>query len=68
MKKIFNLRLEELLALLFFIPSLLITLKANHYFFAAGMHIPRKYYGGLIRLGVTLGLMIAFYYFVKYPI
>ncbi len=66
MKRIFNLRLEEFLALLFFIPSLLITIKANHYFFAAGLHIPRKFYGGLIRLGVTLTLMIAFYYFVKY--
>ncbi len=63
---IFKLRLEEFLALLFFIPSLLITIKANHFFFSAGMHIPRKYYGGLIRLGVTLSLMIAFYYFVKY--
>jgi len=63
---IFKLRLEEFLALLFFIPSLLITIKANHFFFSAGMHIPRKYYGGLIRLGVTLSLMIAFFYFVKY--
>ncbi len=66
LQKIFSLRLEEFLALLFFIPSLLITIKANHYFLAAGAHIPRKYYGGLIRLGVTLTLMIAFYYFVKY--
>ncbi len=65
-RTIFQLRLEEFLALLFFIPSLLITIKANHYFFSAGMHIPRRYYGGLIRLGVTLGLMVAFYYFVKY--
>ncbi len=63
---IFQLRLEEFLALLFFIPSLLITIKANHYFFSAGMHIPRRYYGGIIRLGVTLSLMVAFYYFVKY--
>ncbi len=66
MKRIFNLRLEEFLALLFFIPSLLITIKANQYFLAAGMHIPRKFYGGLIRLGVTLTLMIGFYFFVKY--
>ncbi len=66
LNKIFALRLEEFLALLFFIPSLLITIRANHYFLAAGMHIPRKFYGGLIRLSVTLILMVAFYYFVKY--
>ncbi|MHB2155862.1 phosphatase PAP2 family protein [Calditrichota bacterium GD2] len=66
MKRIFNLRLEEFLALLFFIPSLLITIKANLYFIEMGMNIPRRYYGGLTRLAVTLALMIAFYYFVKY--
>ena len=60
-----KLRLEELIAVLFLIPSLLITLKANWYFIDAGMNIPRKFYGGITRLVVTSLVMVLFFYFVK---
>lgn len=64
-KNIFRLRLEELIALLFLIPSLLITIKANWFFIELGKNIPRKFYGGITRLVVTAVLMTAFLYFVK---
>jgi len=62
---VYHLRLEELIALLFLIPSWLITLKANWYFIEMGQHIPRKFYGGITRLVVTVIVMAGFFYFVK---
>ena len=62
---IFRLRLEELIALIFLIPSLLITLKANWFFIEIGKDIPRKFYGGITRIAVTVVVMTAFFYFVK---
>jgi len=64
-QKILALRLEEFLALLFLIPSFAITIKANFYFYSAGLNIPRRYSGGITRLVVTIILMSAFFYFVK---
>ncbi len=65
LNNIFRLRLEELIALVFLIPSLLITIKANWFFIELGKHIPRKFYGGITRLAVTAILMALFLYFVK---
>lgn len=62
---IYRLRLEELIALVFLIPSLLITLKANWFFIEIGKNIPRKFYGGITRIVVTVIIMVAFFYFVK---
>ncbi len=64
LNKISQLRIEEIIGLLFFIPSLLITIKANLYFYQAGWHIPRKFYGGLTRLAITLILMIIYFYLI----
>lgn len=61
----FRLRLEELIALVFLIPSFLITIKANWFFIELGKNIPRKFYGGITRLVITAILMVAFFYFVK---
>ncbi len=65
LNNIFRLRLEELIALIFLIPSFLITIRANWYFIELNKHIPRRFYGGITRLVVTAVLMTAFFYFVK---
>ncbi len=65
LNNIYRLRLEELIALLFLIPSLIITLRANWFFIELERNIPRKFYGGITRLVVTAILMTAFFYFVK---
>mgnify|MGYP005835003085 CR=1 FL=1 len=62
---VYHLRLEELIALLFLIPSWLITIKANLFFLEMGLNIPRKFYGGIIRLIVTIVMMVTFFYFIK---
>jgi membrane-associated phospholipid phosphatase len=64
-KKVMALRLEELLALLFLLPSFAITIRANLYFHSAGLNVPRKFSGGITRLWITALLMAAFFYFVK---
>lgn len=62
---IFRFRFEEFIALLFLVPSWIITLKANLFFLDADLTIPRKFYGGIARLFITVILMIVFFYFVK---
>lgn len=64
-KNLFKLRLEELIALLFLIPSWIITIKANIYFLEYADHVPRKFWGGIIRLGVTMIVMGLFFLFIK---
>jgi len=60
-----RLRIEEIIPLFFFIPSFLFTLKANLYFYYEGLAIPKKFYGGFTRLGVTLLLMGLYYYLLN---
>ncbi len=60
-----KLRIEEVIPLFFFIPSLLFTIKANLYFYYEGLPIPKKFYGGFTRLGVTLLLMGLYYYILN---
>lgn len=64
-RKLSDLHIEEVIGVLFFIPSLLITLKANLYFYQAGLHIPRRFYGGLARLAITLLLMLIYFWLIK---
>jgi len=64
-RKFSSLHIEEIIGVLFFIPSLLITLKANLYFYQAGRHIPPRFYGGLTRLAVTLLLMLIYFWLIK---
>lgn len=65
LSNILKLRLEEIIALLFLIPSWIITIKANIYFQDAGLNIPRRFSGGIIRLVVTMIVMGLFFLFVK---
>ncbi len=60
-----KLRFEEFLAILFLLPSFLITLKANLYYIEIGEKIPRKFYGGIWRIVITVAVMLIFYYLVK---
>ena len=62
---ILKLRLEELIAILFLIPTWIITIKANVYFLEHSNHIPRKFWGGIVRLIVTMILMGGFFVFIK---
>lgn len=64
-QNLLHLRLEELVALLFLVPSWLITIKANLYFYQAGLEIPRRFYGGIWRLMITMLVIPTFFYFVK---
>ncbi len=62
---IFQLRLEELIALVFLVPSWIITIRANLYFYQAGLDIPRRFYGGIWRLIITMIVILIFFWFVK---
>ena len=64
-KNLFKLRLEELLGISFLIPSWIITLYANYYFYSLGQEIPKKYIDGIIRLVVSMIIMGFFIWFVK---
>lgn len=63
--KIFSLRLEELIALVFLIPSWIITLRANFYYLSLGQKIPNKFAGGITRLVVTMAVMGLFLWFIR---
>ena len=63
-KRLQGLRIEEIIFLLFMIPSIVITLKANFYFFSRAGIRSVKIEGGLWRLGVTIPLMVAFYHHI----
>ncbi len=58
-------RLEEWIAFLFLIPTWIITLRANWYFWALEEKIPRKFYGGIWRLVITMLVMGLYYTFLK---
>ncbi len=61
LKRLQGLRVEEVIFLIFMLPSIVITLKANFYFFSRPELRSVKIEGGLWRLAVTIPLMIAFY-------
>jgi hypothetical protein len=55
------LRIEEIIFLVFLVPSLLITLRANLYFWLSETERSVKIEGGITRLIVTFLLMALFY-------
>ncbi|MCF7807672.1 MAG: phosphatase PAP2 family protein [Candidatus Marinimicrobia bacterium] len=62
--RIQSLRIEEIIFLVFLIPSILITLRANWYFYMSSTESSVKIEGGIWRIIVTLLLMIWFYWYL----
>jgi membrane-associated phospholipid phosphatase len=63
-RRLQSLRIEEVIFLVFLIPSILITLKANWYFYTAANEASIKIEGGIWRIIVTLLLMLIFYWYL----
>lgn len=59
-----SLRIEEVIFLVFLIPSILITLRANWYFYMSATESSVKIEGGIWRIIVTLLLMSWFYWYL----
>ena len=64
-RKVFNLRFEEVIAFLFFIPMVYFTSKA-YYFFSMQGHVPRRIFGDWQRMWVTIGVFILFLIILKF--
>jgi len=68
MKKIFErvlkLRLEEAIAILFFVPMVYLTSKAYFHFYGTG-HIPRRILGDWQRMWITLAVFVIFLLVLK---
>ena len=65
-RRIQSLRIEEVIFLVFLIPSILITIRANLYFYLSATEDSKKIEGGIARIIVTLVLMAIFYWFLWY--
>ncbi|MCF7797904.1 MAG: phosphatase PAP2 family protein [Lentisphaeria bacterium] len=65
-RRIQGLRIEEVIFLIFLIPSLIITLRANWYFYTTPGERSVKIEGGLWRIGITIVLLLVFYWFLWY--
>ena len=63
-RRLQSLRIEEIIFLGFLLPSILITLRANWYFYTSIEEDSKKIEGGLWRIAVTLLLMAVFYWFL----
>ncbi len=59
-----SLRIEEIIFLVFLIPSITITIRANWYFYVSMAESSKKIEGGIWRIIVTLVLMSVFYWFL----
>ena len=66
MRRIQALRIEEVIFLVFLLPSMVITLRANYYFFSTPGERSVKIEGGLWRIVITLLLLVIFYWFLWY--
>ena len=64
-RKLMSLHFEELLALLFFIPMVIVTVKANLYFVLNHEAVPRRISGGLHRIWITLVVFIIFFLIIR---
>lgn len=64
LRRLQSLRIEEIIFLVFLLPSILITLKANWYFYASAAEDSKKIEGGIWRIIVTLLLMVIFYWYL----
>jgi membrane-associated phospholipid phosphatase len=65
-RRIQSLRIEEIIFLVFLLPSILITVKANWYFWTTAGESSKKIEGGIARIVVTLILMALFYWWLWY--
>lgn len=63
-RRLQSLRIEEIIFLVFLIPSVLITLRANWYFYTSPVEHSVKIEGGIWRIIVTLILMVIFYWYL----
>jgi len=66
MRRVQALRIEEVIFLVFLLPSMAITLRANYYFFSTPGEHSVKVEGGLWRIVITLLLLVIFYWFLWY--
>lgn len=64
-RQVWRLRPEEALAVLFFGPSVFVTVRAYTYDVAAGLAVPPRIYHGMIRLAVTALAAGLFVWFVR---
>lgn len=65
-RRIQSLRIEEIIFLVFLVPSILITIRANWYFYTTVGEDSKKIEGGIARIIVTIILMLIFYWFLWY--
>lgn len=64
LRRLQSLRIEEVIFLVFLLPSIMITIRANWYFYASASEHSKKIEGGIWRIIVTLVLMAIFYWFL----
>ncbi|NOZ61275.1 MAG: inositol phosphorylceramide synthase, partial [Calditrichaeota bacterium] len=65
LNRVFSLRLEEFIAILFFIPMVFLTTRA-YYFFSIQGKVPRRIQGGMDRIWITVVVFLLFLLLVKY--
>ncbi len=65
LNRVFTLRLEEFIAILFFVPMVFLTTRA-YYFFAIQGKVPRRIEGDMHRIWITIVVFILFLLLVKY--
>ncbi|OQX85181.1 hypothetical protein B6D60_08275 [candidate division KSB1 bacterium 4484_87] len=63
--RVFSLRLEELIAILFFVPMVFLTTRA-YYFFAVQGKVPHRIQGDMHRIWITVLVFVLFLMLVKY--
>lgn len=63
--RILKLRLEEFIAIIFFLPMVYLTSKA-YYFFAVHGKVPRRIEGDMQRIWVTVGVFLVFLIILKF--
>ncbi|MDZ7263246.1 MAG: phosphatase PAP2 family protein [candidate division KSB1 bacterium] len=64
LKRLFSLRLEEFIAILFFVPMVYLTTKAYFYFLALDK-VPRRILGDMHRIWITVGVFLIFLVIIK---
>ncbi len=64
-RNVWQLRPEEAIALVFFLPSLLVTARAYRFFARSGEPVPPRFQHGFLRLGITVVAVALFVWFVR---
>ncbi len=62
---VWKLRPEELLGLVFFLPSSAVTLRGYLFYARAGLPVPGRIHAGMVRLAVTAAAVALFVWFVR---